>query len=75
MSKTILTVKSNGSIRVEGDFELRDSDGNPFDLGGREVIALCRCGKTLTPPFCDGAHKGQFDAPSFAYSLPPKSNA
>lgn len=29
-------------------------DGRP--LPQRETYALCRCGKTKTPPFCDGAH-------------------
>ena len=30
-----ITVKNNGSIRVEGEFELFDIDGNKFDLSGR----------------------------------------
>ena len=32
-------------------------DGNEFDLGGKETIALCRCGHSENRPFCDGAHK------------------
>ncbi len=53
---TIITVKNNGSIRVEGDFELRDGSGNKFDLAGKNAISLCRCGASAKKPFCDGAH-------------------
>lgn len=31
---TKIVIRNNGSIRVEGDFELSDQDGNKFDLGG-----------------------------------------
>jgi CDGSH-type Zn-finger protein len=31
----------------------------------RETVALCRCGKSRTRPFCDGSHKlVRFRAPS-----------
>ena len=52
-----ITVKSNGSIRVEGEFELFDLDGNKFDLAGRTTISLCRCGQSKDKPFCDSAHR------------------
>ncbi|MCE3007345.1 MAG: CDGSH iron-sulfur domain-containing protein [Bacteroidetes bacterium] len=67
---TKITIRSNGSIRLEGDFELYDQDGNRFELNGRTAVSLCRCGHTATPPFCDGAHKEQFDSPIQAYELP-----
>jgi CDGSH-type Zn-finger protein len=54
---TKITVKSNSSIRVEGDFELYDQDGNKFDLGGRTKISLCRCDHSKDKPFCDHTHK------------------
>ncbi|MCS6809294.1 MAG: CDGSH iron-sulfur domain-containing protein [Bacteroidota bacterium] len=54
---TTITIRNNGSIRVEGDFQLLDGSGNPFDLQGKTVIALCRCGASANKPFCDGAHK------------------
>jgi len=50
-------VKSNGSIKVEGDFELVDKEGNAFDLSGRTRISLCRCGLSKNKPFCDGTHQ------------------
>jgi CDGSH-type Zn-finger protein len=52
-----ITVKSNGSIRVEGEFELFDLDGNKFDLAGRTTISLCRCGQSKDKPFCDSTHR------------------
>ena len=57
MSKTKVIVKSNGSIRIEGDFEVFDMDGNLYDLEGKTAIALCRCTHSGKMPFCDGAHK------------------
>jgi len=54
---TTITVKNNGSIRVEGDFQLLDGAGNAFDLQGKTAISLCRCGESANKPFCDGAHK------------------
>jgi CDGSH-type Zn-finger protein len=57
MAATKITVNSNGSIRVEGDFEIVDPNGLPFGLAGRTAIGLCRCGHSANKPFCDGAHK------------------
>ena len=57
MATTKVTVFNNGSIRVEGDFELVDQNGVAFGLAGRERIALCRCGQSERKPFCDGTHK------------------
>jgi CDGSH-type Zn-finger protein len=54
---TKITVKTNGSIRVEGDFEIFDLEGAKFDLSGRTAISLCRCGKSQSMPFCDSTHK------------------
>ncbi len=68
-----LIVKDNGSIRIEGDFEIYDQRGNRFDLGGREAVSLCRCGSSATMPFCDGAHKKcEFVSQVNAFALEPK---
>lgn len=72
MSKTKLTVNSNGSLRLEGDFEIVDMQGRPYGLQGREVVSLCRCGRSGNKPFCDGSHKGGFDHVAEAFDLPPK---
>jgi CDGSH-type Zn-finger protein len=57
MATTKILVNSNGSIRVEGDFEIVDPEGRPFGLGGRTGVSLCRCGHSANKPFCDGSHK------------------
>ncbi|HYG37114.1 MAG TPA: CDGSH iron-sulfur domain-containing protein [Cytophagales bacterium] len=72
MSRTKLTVNNNGSLRVEGDFEIVDTEGNVYDLGGRTLVSLCRCGRSNNKPFCDGSHKGYFEHTSQAFNLPPK---
>ncbi|MBI1804378.1 MAG: CDGSH iron-sulfur domain-containing protein [Ignavibacteriae bacterium] len=54
---TKIVIKNNGSIRIEGDFELFDQNGNKFDLAGRTTISLCRCGHSKDKPFCDSSHK------------------
>ncbi len=69
---TKLTVKKNGSLVVNGDFELVDAEGNAYDLGGRETISICRCGLSKNKPFCDGAHNGHFEHEAVAFALPPK---
>ena len=72
MASVKLTVNNNGSLRVEGDFEIVDANGNSYGLGGRELVSLCRCGMSLNKPFCDGAHKGHLDHNAVAFDLPPK---
>ncbi|MCH4823857.1 CDGSH iron-sulfur domain-containing protein [Gramella lutea] len=72
MSKTKLTVLSNGSLKVQGDFEIVDKDGNVYDLGGRDLVSLCRCGLSKNKPFCDGSHRNYFEHQAEAFDLPPK---
>ncbi len=57
MAATRITVRNDGSIRVEGDFAIYDQDGNAYDLAGRTAISLCRCGQSANKPFCDSTHK------------------
>ena len=67
-----LIVKNNGSLRVEGEVELYDANGNAFDLAGRTAFSLCRCGKTENAPFCDGSHgRCNFESVVVARALPP----
>ena len=67
MSKVKLTVNNNGSLRVEGDFEIVDAQGNVYGLGGRELVSICRCGLSKNKPFCDGSHKGHFEHNAVAF--------
>lgn len=57
MAATKITVNNNGSIKIEGDFEILDPEGRAFGLAGRTAISLCRCGHSANKPFCDGSHK------------------
>jgi CDGSH-type Zn-finger protein len=67
-----ITINTNGSIRVEGEFTVTDVDGNAFGLGGRSAIGLCRCGHSENKPFCDGAHRRVgFESACPARDLPP----
>ncbi len=71
MAGTKITVNSNGSIRVEGDFEILDPTGKAFGLAGRTAIGLCRCGQSANKPFCDGSHnRVGFADPVQARDLP-----
>ena len=72
MAATKITVNNNGSLKIEGDIEMVDKNGNAYNLGGREVISVCRCGLSQNKPFCDGSHKGHFEHEAIAFELPPK---
>jgi CDGSH-type Zn-finger protein len=59
MAMVKIIVRKNGPYRVEapqGVVELVDEDGNPYEIASRIRLSLCRCGGSLTKPFCDGAH-------------------
>lgn len=71
MSKTKLIINRNGSIKIEGDFEIMDSEGNVYGLEGRTALGLCRCGLSANKPFCDGSHRNSFEHEPAAFNLPP----
>ncbi len=56
MADTKITVRPNGPYVVQGEITVVDADGNTFDVSGRPMVALCRCGGSSTKPFCDGTH-------------------
>ena len=72
MTKTKLTVNNNGSLKIEGEFEIVDPQGNMYGLNGRDLVSICRCGLSKNKPFCDGAHRGHFEHNAVAFDLPPK---
>ena len=54
-----IVARKNGPYLVTGDLsqlELRDGDGNLYDLSEQGRLFLCRCGGSTTKPFCDGTH-------------------
>jgi CDGSH-type Zn-finger protein len=56
MTEASITPYRNGPYLVRGPVRLLDQDGNEVEVT-RRTIALCRCGKSRTRPFCDGTHK------------------
>lgn len=64
MAEIRITVRKNGPFRVEapaGSIEMVDADGNAYDLSsklkeGKLAFSLCRCGGSISKPFCDGTH-------------------
>ena len=72
MTKTKIVVNNNGSLKIDGDFEVLDSQGNAYGFQGRTVVSFCRCGRSANKPFCDGSQKGHFEHEAIAFELPPK---
>lgn len=64
MADVKITIRKNGPYRVEaapGSIDLVDADGNAYDLStkmkeGKLAFSLCRCGASVSKPFCDGTH-------------------
>ncbi len=72
MSDTTITCNKTGSLRVSGNFVIKDAQGNEFDLSGRDTVSLCRCGGSGNKPFCDGSHNRiGFQSEVQARKLPP----
>ena len=51
-----ITAYEDGPLLVRGPVTFQTQDGEVIDAG-RETVALCRCGKSGSKPFCDGTHK------------------
>jgi CDGSH-type Zn-finger protein len=52
-----ITIRPNGPYLVEGEVELIDVNGSKVDMTARgPKFALCRCGASVSKPFCDGTH-------------------
>ena len=47
--------KENGPYIVRNLKSLKDANGDEINPG-KDVVALCRCGKSGNKPFCDGTH-------------------
>jgi len=52
----VIVPSPDGPYLVRGPVELRDHQGRRVELT-RSPIALCRCGRSQTRPFCDGTHQ------------------
>ncbi len=61
-----LRCRADGPYVVTGPIRLVDSDGSELAVEvpeGKKGIALCRCGRSSTRPFCDGSHREGGDPP------------
>ena len=52
----VITPYRDGPLLIRGPVQIERPDGTPIEPN-RDPIALCRCGKSRTRPFCDGTHK------------------
>lgn len=61
---TEVHVSKNGPYTIKGPVKLLGPDGEAWtDLPEGKPVALCRCGRSSTKPFCDGTHnKSDFDS-------------
>ena len=58
-----IKVRDGGPYKVTGPVRLVDAEGNAFEVPAGEPLALCRCGRSQTKPFCDRSHRTTgFDA-------------
>jgi CDGSH-type Zn-finger protein len=58
MPDVTITIRRNGSLKVEGPIRLVDSNGQEMPVpADKPIISLCRCGHSKNKPFCDGSHK------------------
>lgn len=55
MAEVVIRTMKNGPLLVQGRVELNDAAGNRIETE-KDSIALCRCGASITKPFCDGTH-------------------
>jgi CDGSH-type Zn-finger protein len=57
LSDVTITPTDSGPYLVEGPISVVDAEGNHYALSDQTTIALCRCGRSSTKPFCDGTHE------------------
>jgi len=53
---SVVRVIAEGPLLVRGPIRLLDEEGCEVPIR-RRVNAICRCGRSVTQPFCDGTHK------------------
>ena len=52
-----IKVRDNGPYKVTGRVRIVDVEGRAWDVDPSRPIALCRCGRSRTKPFCDKSHR------------------
>ena len=56
VGRTRVTVTTDGPVVIEGPVEVELPDGSVVS-SDRPVVALCTCGRTGRPPWCDTSHR------------------
>jgi CDGSH iron-sulfur domain-containing protein 3 len=52
-----ITVRTNGPYKIVGPIRIVDPDGAEFEIPEGSGVVLCRCGHSVTKPFCDKSHR------------------
>jgi CDGSH-type Zn-finger protein len=52
-----IKVRDDGPYKVTGPVRIIDAEGREFRVPEGRAVALCRCGRSSTKPFCDASHK------------------
>ncbi len=52
-----IKVRDHGPYKVTGPVRLIDAEGREWQVEEGRAIALCRCGRSRTKPFCDKSHR------------------
>lgn len=55
-TRVSVTPCKGGPLLLRGATEIEDEDGQVHPVV-RPVVALCRCYRTESPPWCDSSHK------------------
>ena len=59
----------DGPVLIPGPVTVEDEQGVKHH-SERPVVALCRCGASSVPPWCDGSHKQVRPRPATAVPTP-----
>jgi CDGSH iron-sulfur domain-containing protein 3 len=61
--RVVIKIRDHGPYKVTGPVDIVDAEGNRFEVPADRPVALCRCGRSRTKPFCDASHRTSgFDA-------------
>ena len=60
MADVKIQAVDNGPLKVVGEVDILDGEGNVMDT--KHQCYLCRCGLSTYQPFCSGAHLKKFES-------------